>query len=191
MPTVISTIAFPTTTPRLEDSTIFTKILWLKDNALQVHSISPANEDFSDLQPLKQIIGDKRIVMLGEESHGDGNTFLAKTRLVKFLHQELGFGVIAFESGFYDCHKAWKMIQDGGSTNFAFKGSVFPIWSESSPVQPLISYLDQTKESEHPLILSCFDSQFTGEISNSVLLNDLTVFFKQISGSYNGRTRVA
>jgi erythromycin esterase len=163
----------------IEDPETSAKITWLKENALQLRSISPIDDNFSDLEPLKQIIGDKRIIMLGEESHGDGNTFLAKIRLIKFLHQEMGFDVLAFESGFYDCHKAWEMIQNGDNTKTAFNGSVGNIWSESSQVEPLMSYLDQMAITEHPLILTGFDSQFTGTISPRYLIDDLTTFLKK------------
>ena len=117
--------------------------------------------------------------MLGEESHGDGNTFQAKIRLIKFLHQEMGFDVLAFESGFYDCHKAQELIQAGQDVNLAFKQSIFPIWSESSQVQPLVDYIELTQKSKQPLILAGVDNQFTGEISHTYLLNDLTALLKQ------------
>src|SRR5258708_6197993 len=41
--------------------------------------------DVSDLRPLARAIGDARVVLLGEQTHADGTTFVAKTRLVRFL----------------------------------------------------------------------------------------------------------
>ena len=74
------------------------KVEWLRVNVDPIRSVDPSDTDFSDLAPLKSAIGDSRIVMLGEQTHGDGTTFLAKTRLIQFLHQEMGFDVIAFRS---------------------------------------------------------------------------------------------
>src|SRR5690348_12910399 len=75
------------------------RIDWLKKNAVRLKSVEPTDEDFSDLMPLKSIIGDSvKLVMLGEQSHGDGTTFLAKTRMIKFLHEKMGFDILAFES---------------------------------------------------------------------------------------------
>jgi erythromycin esterase len=180
-PTPINTVI-----PLPESPDTLAKIDWLKENAIQLLSISPTDVDFSDLQELKQIFGDKRIVMLGEESHGDGNTFLAKVRLVKFLHEEMGFDVVAFESGFYDCNKAWEMIQSGGNTKQEFQDSVFSIWSQSSQVQPLISYIDRLVKTKNPLILSGFDSQFTGNISHMYLVDDLTSFMNKFPNINSG-----
>jgi erythromycin esterase len=65
------------------------RVKWLKQNAVRVRSVDPKDEDFRDLMPLRKILRNTRIVMLGESSHGDGGTFLAKTRLIKFLHQKM------------------------------------------------------------------------------------------------------
>jgi erythromycin esterase len=54
-----------------------------------------------DLESLRELIADMRIVLLGEQTHGDGATFDAKVELIKFLHDELGFDIVAFESPLY------------------------------------------------------------------------------------------
>ena len=162
-------------------STTEEKVIWLSENALQVRSIMPSDEDFSDLHPLKDVIGDARIVMLGEQSHGDGNTFLAKTRLIKFLDQEMGFDVLAFESGLYDCAKAWELLQIGEEAAFAIQQGVFPIWTQSEQVQPLINYIGEMASSEYPLELAGFDSQFTGNASVKYLIGDLNGFLAERS----------
>ena len=94
-----------------EPDTEVNKVKWLQDNAIHLSSIDPNNTDFADLRPLENVIKNTKVVMLGEQSHGDGTTFLAKVRLIKFLHQELGFDVLAFESGLYDCNKVWTEIK--------------------------------------------------------------------------------
>src|SRR5687768_4564334 len=89
------------------------RVEWLRKNAVPIRSIVPEDRSFSDLQPLKKILGNSRVVLLGEQSHGDGSVFLAKTRMIQFLHEEMGFGVLAFESGLYDCRRAWEALQAG------------------------------------------------------------------------------
>jgi erythromycin esterase len=149
------------------------QVAWLKKEAVALRSIEPGDEDFSDLEPLRSLLADKRIVILGEASHGDGSTFLAKSRLVRFLHREMGFDVLAFESGFYDCWKAWQRIQAGEDPATAFRQSVFPIWSKSAQVQSLISYFAAAARSPRPLELAGVDLQFTGEMAKRLLDEDL------------------
>ncbi len=149
------------------------QVAWLRKEAVALRSIEPGDEDFSDLEPLRALLAKKRIVALGEASHGDGTAFLAKSRLVRFLHRELGFDVLAFESGFYDCRKAWQRIEAGDDPATAFSQSVFQIWTRSAQVQSLIAYFAAAARSKKPLELAGFDPQFTGEMSHRFLLDDL------------------
>src|SRR5215469_11298310 len=75
---------------------------WLAAHAAAVRNIDPADEDFTDLEPLADAIGSARVVQLGEPSHGAGSCFSAKVRIAKFLHQHHGFDVLIWESGLYD-----------------------------------------------------------------------------------------
>ena len=58
-----------------------------------------ADADTTDLQPLKEIFGDARIVGLGESTHGTREFFQLKHRLVRFLVEEMGFRTFAIEAG--------------------------------------------------------------------------------------------
>jgi hypothetical protein len=50
------------------------------------HSARP--RELRRLSTFRQAPGNSRIVMLGEQDHGDGTTFLAKTRLITFAEQK-------------------------------------------------------------------------------------------------------
>lgn len=154
-------------------------VQWLLTEGVRLRSADPADEDFSDLEPLRSKIGDARLVMLGEQTHGDGTTFLMKTRLIKFLHQEMGFEVLAFESGLYDCRKAWEQIQNGEQPALAFARGVFPIWSWSQQLTPLSDYLAAQAQAASPLELVGFDLQFTASASQG-FLQDLDTYLVAI-----------
>ena len=64
------------------------------------------NPEITDFSFLKEELKDVQVVMLGENTHFDGNVFEMKTNIVQYLHQEMGFNTIAFESGIYDVWKA-------------------------------------------------------------------------------------
>jgi erythromycin esterase len=165
------------------------RIAWLKQHAIPLRSIDPADEDFTDLEPLRAAIGDARIVQLGEQSHGDGATFHAKARLIKFLHQKMGFDVLAFESGLYDCRKAWQMLKSGTKSYEAFQHGVFGIWTASEQAQPLIDYVGKQAATNRPLELCGFDCQFTARASQAHLLNDVKSLLTQLpAGSLDTTT---
>ncbi len=135
-----------------------------------IRSINPNDTDYTDLAALKTAIGNSRIVLLGEPNHDYGNVFQAKTRVVKYLHEELGFELLAFESGFYDLKKASEDIAAGKDVNTAIASSVFPIWVQYKEFQPLMSYINQNKKT---LKLIGFDSQFSGEYAFETLHDDI------------------
>ncbi|MDD8027714.1 MAG: erythromycin esterase family protein, partial [Acidobacteriota bacterium] len=149
------------------------RIAYLKKNAIPVRSIDIADGNLSDLEPLRKAIGDRRIVMLGEATHGDGATFAAKTRLIRFLHERMGFDVLAFESGLYDMRRAWWALRAGENPVQAVSLGIDEIWSASRQTQPLWSYIADQLKTSHPLELSGFDMQFTGNASPAYLLMDL------------------
>lgn len=143
--------------PRVEDAP---KVEWLLKNALPIRSIDPEDDDFSDLMPLKRIIGDARIVQLGEQSHGDGATFYAKARLIRFLHEQMGFDVLAWESSFFDCEELNAALASDLPPGKAAQQAIFGHWSRSGLVSPLFEYARSTLTTGRPLRQTGFDMQF-------------------------------
>lgn len=150
------------------------RIDWLTQNTFVPQSIDPFNDDYTDLAFFKEVIGSKRVVMLGEMTHGDGSTFKAKARLIRFLHQEMGFDMIAWESGLYDCHKAWTEIQAGTKGREAARNSINMLWSATSQVYPVFNYWDVDVT---PLELIGFDIQFFGKYK-SYFTTDFGTYLK-------------
>lgn len=148
-----------TTADALSTPESIKRIAWLRANASPLRSLNPSDDDFSDLAPLGRAIGDARIVSLGEGRHGDGGAYLGKTRLVKYLHEKLGFDVLVFEGGFYEGSKTWEMILAGGDPMAALKLAVMPAWSWSGEIEPLAAYLAAQAHTAHPLVFEGYDPQ--------------------------------
>jgi erythromycin esterase len=157
------------------------RVAWLKQHVAPLRSIDPRDEDFADLEPMRQAIGDARVILLSEQTHGDGATFHARTRLIKFLHQKCGFDLLAFESGLYDCHKAWELLREGKmQAREAVSQGVFGIWTGTEEVQPMIQYLGQQARKARPLEICGFDCQFSGPASRRFLTADLIALFGKL-----------
>ena len=132
----------------------------LAATAVAIRSIDPADLDFADLAPLREAIGDARVVVLGEQSHGEGPVFLAKARLIKFLHQEMGFDVLCWESGMLGCLTMDEQIADGSLPLGEAFESVFPIWTRSKQVEPTLRYVRESHATDHPIRQVGMDAQF-------------------------------
>ena len=85
----------------------FTKDVELNETAI-VESIEQSAyplKSKADLQPLMDRIGDARIVMLGEASHGTHEYYTWRTHISKKLIKEKGFNFIAVEGDWPDCYR--------------------------------------------------------------------------------------
>ncbi|MGN6415873.1 MAG: erythromycin esterase family protein [Pseudobacter sp.] len=143
-----------------------------------VRSIDPADTEYADLAPLQKAIGNARVVMLGEQTHGEGGTFLARTRLIKFLHDKMDFDVLAFESGFYDVTRIWENTKKGGQLQSEVKGSLFYMYATSKQTQPLFDWLQSILPSNDPVTVTGFESQHSGAYSKSRMFEDFESFLK-------------
>lgn len=85
------------------------KIDYLRKKASPVITINVNDKGFTDLEYLKDKIGNCSIVMLGEDRHGDSITCEAKMRVVNYLSEELGFELLLIERKMYNTHK----VMDG------------------------------------------------------------------------------
>jgi erythromycin esterase len=127
----------------------------VRQHTLPISSISINDSSDQDLQALVSAIGNSRIVMLGEMDNGDGETFKAKARIVKYLHQKMGFSVLAFESDFYNMNTLWDRYQNGDSALQA----VWGVWTEVEEFKDMQQYISQHSRGIDPLIITGFDCQ--------------------------------
>ncbi len=142
------------------------RVRWVTEHALAVRSIEPADEDFADLMPLVQVIGKARVVQLGEATHGDGATFLAKGRLVRFLHQVMGFDVMAWESGFFDLRRVDEALRGGLPSAEAAGRGLYPAWRNQESMATL-DYVSASQKTDRPILSVGFDCRVSGSVNKA------------------------
>jgi erythromycin esterase len=158
-----------------------TRVAWLKQHVAPIRSLDPADDNFTDLEPLRKAVGNARIVFLSEEWHGSGATFRARDRVIRFLHQKCGFDMLAFESGLYDCRKAWELLKEGKMPALdAASQGIFQTWTGTEECRPLFEYLGKQARQPRPLGVCGFDCQFTGPASRRFLPAELAALLKEL-----------
>lgn len=130
---------------------------WIKANHYPLRSLDTDDNDYNDLQFFKPLLSGRRLLGLGENGHGVAEFSRAKVRLIKFLHEEMVFDVIAFESSIFECYQADSHAVDW--TAEAMMGrSIFQVW-HTEDVLELFRYIRESKKTSRPLILAGFDNQ--------------------------------
>jgi erythromycin esterase len=111
--------------------------------------------DSEDLAFLPRLLEGKRLVQLGENGHGEAEAMRVRVRIARFLHGELGFGVLAFESSLFLGHYG-----DGraGSVELSatLVGSTIGVW-HTREMLPLVELARDSRATPRPLRLAGFD----------------------------------
>ncbi len=102
---------------------------WIDQNAIAIQTVNPESDN-NDLLPLIEILKDKRIVALGEATHGTKEFFQMKHRMMKFLAEEMGFTLFGIEANFSECEAINNYILNGeGNPKEALEGIYFWTWN--------------------------------------------------------------
>lgn len=128
------------------------------------HSVNIHNKtDFSDLRVLDKAFKNKRIVLLGEFTHGSKEINLLKNRIIAYLHQKHGFKVLLLESGIGEIYSA-NFLRDSLTNRSMLNGGLVGPWRTFEYLE-LMNYLKENQT----LKVGGFDVQRTGRSFAGVL----------------------
>lgn len=146
------------------------------------------NDDYSFLATR---LKNKKIVLLGEQSHGDGATFDEKVTLIKYLHEKQNYNTIVFESGLYDQYKAFEEYAKKKAPIAIFDQSILDLWSDTKSFQNLLLYIEDRARQKDTIKIAGFDSQ-EGVLFGNHFMNDLTQLLqnRKINIAKNSLTRI-
>jgi erythromycin esterase-like protein len=129
--------------------------------------------DFAKLDALKPDLENADIILLGEPAHTP-QYYEIKIQLVKYLHEQLGFDVLAFESGFYQMETVNADIKKGEPIATAFESGLFPIWTRTDEFSGLYTYLDAIRKNGDELEITGFDCQVSGYSASRRAVQELS-----------------
>ncbi len=154
---------------------------WIEQNAIRINPDRSESWSARDLKRLIEAIGNARIVMLGEPSHGAGAAFAAKVRFVQLLHEHLGFDVLVWESGLIDLERTETGLRGDLDPVEAAQRGILKIWSASAECRPLFEYAKRSHGSGKPLTMAGFDMQLTAPGTLDYFAAELRAFVRTLS----------
>lgn len=102
---------------------------WIRKNAIPLAG-TEAGRGRDDLRPLRQLIGDARIVSLGEATHGTREIFQLKHRLLEFLATDMGFTIFSIEANMPEAYRLNDYVLKGtGDPAELLRGLYFWTWN--------------------------------------------------------------
>lgn len=101
---------------------------WIRRRAIPIEHLEPG-DGWADLRSLRGLVGDARVVGLGESAHGVHEFTTLKHRLTEWLVSELDFTAIALESSSSACRPINDYILRGeGDAAAALTGQGYLAW---------------------------------------------------------------
>ena len=101
---------------------------WIAAHAVRLQT-PEAGHGFADMKPLKKMIGNARIVSLGEATHGSREFFQLKHRVLEFLTTEMGFTIFSIEANMPEAYRLNDFVLNGnGDPAKLIKGMYFWTW---------------------------------------------------------------
>ncbi len=113
---------------------------WLREKAIPIKHVEAGN-GYSDLQPLKKVLKDVKVLGVGETTHGTREFFQFKHRLFEFLAAEMGYTVFTLEASYAACQPINDYILYGKADRATvLSGQGFVLW-DTEEVSNMIDWM--------------------------------------------------
>ena len=101
---------------------------WVRSAAIPLATVEP-RQGYKDLEALRAVIGNARIVSFGEATHGTREIRKLKHRMLEFCIAELGFTMLGIEAPFPESLAVNSFVLDGnGDAADALAGMRYWVW---------------------------------------------------------------
>ncbi len=148
-------------------------VQWIADHAVRLKT-PEAGHGFADMQPLKNIVGNARIVALGEATHGTREFFQLKHRMLEFLATEMGFSIFSIEANMPEAYRLNDFVLNGrGDPASLIKGMYFWTWDTQEVLDMVLWMREFNKSGKGRLQFTGFDMQ-TPNVAMGIVNDFLT-----------------
>ena len=140
---------------------------WIESNSVPFDG-SHLSLPHDDIEFLRDIVGDARIVSLGENTHGTRDFFEMKARVLRFLVEEMDFDAFAIEAIWPEANRLDRYVRYGeGDPEVLLSALYFWTWNTESVLE-MIEWMRAHNEAGGDVGFYGFDMQFPGMALHNV-----------------------
>lgn len=146
--------------PPLAKEPTQSEIMWLKRHIHPLGTYDPKDSLTKDLEVLKKLVGDSKVVALGEVTHGSSEIFKMKHRIIKYLGENCGFNIFAIEANMPESYKLNDYIKNGkGNPPELLQGMYYWAW-QTQEVLDMVEWMRAHNQGDGKIQFTGFDMLF-------------------------------
>jgi len=134
---------------------------WLQDNVHTFESADPS-ENMEDLAFLQELVGDARVVALGEATHGTQEFQQMKDRIVRYLVREMRFDALAMEVSWPEANRMDSYVRSGVGEPETLQAGLYFFLARTQEVLDMIGWMRSSNATGTPVGFYGFDMQYPG-----------------------------
>nr|WP_314492621.1 erythromycin esterase family protein [uncultured Chryseobacterium sp.] len=131
-------------------------------------SVNPEQQDNDDLKILNELVGNSKIVALGEVTHGSSEIYQLKDRIYRYLAKNKTYDIFSLEAAMPEAYNVNQYVVNGdGDPKALLKGMYFWTW-QTEEMLSIINWMKQyNSQNQDKIQFSGFDMQFyQGALAN-------------------------
>ncbi len=136
------------------------EIATLKKYIYPLRTYEPDGGNTKDLEILNTLIGNSKVVALGEVSHGSSEIFKMKNRIIQYLAANNGFDIFSIEANMPESYKVNEYVVQGkGDPKKLIAGMYFWTW-RTEEVLNMVEWMHKFNQPKQRIEFTGFDMQF-------------------------------
>lgn len=161
---LISSFAISQTKNQLSDE----EKKYLLNFVYPLSSVDPGQKANDDLKVLDRLVGNSKVVALGEVTHGSGEIYRLKDRMYRYLARNKGYDIFSLEASMPEAYNVNQYVVHGeGDPKALLKGMHFWTW-QTEEMLSIVNWMKQyNSQNRDKIRFSGFDMQFyQGALAN-------------------------
>lgn len=125
-----------------------------------LRTFEPHSGDTEDLKMLGELIGNSKVVALGENTHGSSEVFKMKNRLIQYLAVNEGFDIFSIEANMPESYRLNEYTIEGkGDPKKLIAGMCFWTWNTEEMLN-MVEWMRRFNQPQTKITYTGFDMQY-------------------------------